>query len=228
MNFPVHMKIKERFFQLAENLIILGPPGAGKGTQAVRIADRLGIQHISTGDLLREAVSEGTELGNKAKDFMNKGLLVPDEVILGMISDRLSGDASGGWILDGFPRTLAQAEALSSLLEEKGVELGRVILIDVDPELLIKRLTGRRVCDSCGAVYNTAELGKDTKKCEKCGGTLITRDDDTEETVRQRLEVYSKQTSPVIDYYDETGLLVSIDGSSSIEDITSEIMEELD
>ncbi|MDZ7860731.1 MAG: adenylate kinase [Candidatus Krumholzibacteriota bacterium] len=222
------MKIKERFFQLAENLIILGPPGAGKGTQAVRIADRLGIQHISTGDLLREAVSEGTELGNKAKDFMNKGLLVPDEVILGMISDRLSGDASGGWILDGFPRTLAQAEALSSLLEEKGVELGRVILIDVDPELLIKRLTGRRVCDSCGAVYNTAELGKDTKKCEKCGGTLITRDDDTEETVRQRLEVYSKQTSPVIDYYDETGLLVSIDGSSSIEDITSEIMEELD
>ncbi len=221
------MRIEERFFQLAENLIILGPPGAGKGTQAVRIADRLGIQHISTGDLLREAVSEGTELGNKAEEFMNKGLLVPDEVILGMISDRLSGDASGGWILDGFPRTLAQAEALSSLLEEKEIELEKVILIDVDPDLLVKRLTGRRVCDSCGAVYNVATLPEDTKKCEKCGGKLITRDDDTEETVRQRLEVYRKQTSPVIDFYEETGLLVSIDGNSGIEDITSNVMEEL-
>jgi adenylate kinase len=213
---------------LVKNLIILGPPGAGKGTQAVKIADSVGVQHLSTGDLLRDAVGKGTELGNKAKDFMKQGLLVPDEVILGMISDKLSEPIASGWILDGFPRTLKQAEALSRLLKEKDIELDKVILIDVASKILVKRLTGRRVCTNCGAIYNIVEIDKNTQKCDKCGEGLITRNDDKEETVRRRLEVYFEQTTPVIDFYSKSkGLLISVDGDRSIDDITSEIMEGL-
>ncbi len=213
---------------MVKNLIILGPPGAGKGTQAVKIADSVGVQHLSTGDLLRDAVGKGTELGNKAKDFMKQGLLVPDEVILGMISDKLSEPIASGWILDGFPRTLKQAEALSRLLKEKDIELDKVILIDVASKILVKRLTGRRVCTNCGAIYNIVEIDKNTQKCDKCGEELITRNDDKEETVRRRLEVYFEQTTPVIDFYSKSkGLLISVDGDRSIDDITSEIMEGL-
>ncbi len=213
---------------MVKNFIILGPPGAGKGTQAVKIADSVGVQHLSTGDLLRDAVAKGTELGKKAKDFMNQGLLVPDEVILGMISDKLSGPIAFGWILDGFPRTLEQAEALSMLLKEKEIELDKVILIDVASKILVKRLTGRRVCANCGAIYNVVGMDKNKQKCDKCGGNLFTRDDDKEETVKRRLEVYIKQTAPVIDFYAKSnGLLISVDGSGSIDDITSEIMEGL-
>jgi len=213
---------------LIKNLIILGPPGAGKGTQAVKIADSLGVQHLSTGDLLRDAVGKGTELGNKAKDFMKQGLLVPDEVILGMISDKLSEPIVSGWILDGFPRTLKQAEALSRLLKEKDIELDKVILIDVASKILVKRLIGRRVCTNCGAIYNIVEIDKNKQKCDKCGEELITRNDDKEETVRRRLEVYFEQTTPVIDFYGKSkGLLISVDGDRSIDDITSEIMKGL-
>ncbi len=213
---------------MVKNLIILGPPGAGKGTQAVKIADSVGVQHLSTGDLLRDAVGKGTELGNKAKDFMKQGLLVPDEVILGMISDKLSEPIASGWILDGFPRTLKQAEALSRLLKEKDIELDKVILIDVASKILVKRLTGRRVCTNCGAIYNIVEIDKNTQKCDKCGEGLIIRNDDKEETVRRRLEVYFEQTTPVIDFYSKSkGLLISVDGDRSIDDITSEIMEGL-
>ncbi len=213
---------------MVKNLIILGPPGAGKGTQAVKIADSVGVQHLSTGDLLRDAVGKGTELGNKAKDFMKQGLLVPDEVILGMISDKLSEPIASGWILDGFPRTLKQAEALSRLLKEKDIELNKVILIDVASKILVKRLTGRRVCTNCGAIYNIVEIDKNTQKCDKCGGEIIARNDDKEETVRRRLEVYFEQTTPVIDFYSKSkGLLISVDGDRSIDDITSEIMEGL-
>lgn len=211
-----------------KNLVILGPPGAGKGTQAVRISDKVGIRHLSTGDLLRAAVSKGTELGMKAREYMNKGLLVPDDLILGMISEELSGDSSSGWILDGFPRTLNQAEALSGMLEEKGLALDNVILIEVDSELLVKRLTGRRVCSGCGALFNTATMVEDEDSCSECGGELITRDDDKEETVRRRLEVYKEQTAPLIDYYGkQNGLLISVDGSRDIEEITAEIIHSL-
>jgi len=213
---------------VAKNIVILGPPGAGKGTQAVKIAGRLRIQHLSTGDLLRSAVSNGTELGKKAKDFMDQGLLVPDDVILGMISEKLSESLNSGWILDGFPRTLVQAEELSKLLDEKKIELDSVVLIDVDSKILVKRLTGRRVCDDCGAVYNIVAMDEDTNECAKCGGKLIVRDDDKEETVRRRLEVYYELTAPVLDFYSKIKrLLISIDGSKAIDDITSEILKGL-
>ena len=213
---------------MAKSLIILGPPGAGKGTQAVRIAERVGVQHISTGDLLRDSVSKGTELGKKAEGFMNQGLLVPDDIILGMISNKLNETFAPGWILDGFPRTVVQAEALSGLLKEKEIELDHVILIDVDSEILVKRLTGRRVCADCGAIYNIEVMEKDMQKCVKCGGQLITRDDDREETVRRRLEVYNELTAPVLDYYSKTDeLLMSIDGARAIDEITLEIMKGL-
>jgi len=211
-----------------KNLIILGPPGAGKGTQARRIAERFGIRHLSTGDLLREAVADETELGKKARDYMNRGALVPDQLILDLISKKLSGESSTGWILDGFPRTLPQAEALSKLLEEKGLEIDKVILIDVDSEVIVKRLTGRRVCEECGAVYNTATLKGSKDECPRCGGKLIVREDDKEETVRRRLEVYREQTEPLIDYYGkQDGLLVSVDGAGDIDEITADIIDKL-
>jgi adenylate kinase len=185
------------------NLILLGPPGAGKGTQAQMIVERYHIPQISTGDILRTAVKEGTPLGRKAKVFMDQGQLVPDEVVIGIIEERLKeSDCHSGFILDGFPRTLAQAEALQSILTKVGKSIDHVISIEVDPEELVRRLTGRRTCKQCGAMFHL--LFHPPKKeglCDRCGGTLYQREDDKEETIRTRLQEYEKQTAPLIQYY---------------------------
>ena len=209
-------------------VILLGPPGSGKGTQAARIAGELGIRHISTGDLLREAVKSGAGLGLKAEGYMKKGLLVPDEVMLGLVEQELGSLGSSGWVLDGFPRTLPQAEALSDMLEKHEQHVDRVLLIDVDPEVIVRRLSSRRVCPQCNAVYNldtiqTAVPGV----CDACGAGLATRPDDEEGTVRKRLEVYEDQTAPLIDYYRTHDDLVSIDGAGGIEEINAEMLRML-
>jgi adenylate kinase len=209
-------------------VILLGPPGSGKGTQAARIAGELGIRHISTGDLLREAVKSGGGLGLKAEGYMHKGLLVPDEIMLGLIEEELGSLGSSGWVLDGYPRTLPQAEALSGMLAKREQSIDRVMLIDVDPEIIVRRLSSRRVCPQCNAVYNldtiqTAVAGV----CDACGTELITRPDDEEETVRKRLEVYEKQTAPLIEYYRTHDDLVSINGAGEIEEINAEMIRML-
>ena len=213
----------------ARHLVIIGPPGSGKGTQAVRIAGELGIKHLSTGDILREAVKEETELGLKAKSFMEQGALVPDELMLELIATELDKLDGKGWILDGYPRTLPQAEALEKMLDERGESIDKVLLIDVDPEVIVKRLTSRRVCPSCNAVYNLETLKPKVEgKCDKCGADLIIRPDDTEETVRNRLKVYEEQTAPVVEFYRNKGNLVPVKGEGSIEEITAEILRVLE
>ncbi|HDD53243.1 MAG: adenylate kinase [Aquificota bacterium] len=211
------------------NIIMLGPPGAGKGTQAKMLVERLGIPQISTGDMLREAVKEGTELGKKAKEFMDAGKLVPDEVVIGIVKERLAQpDCEKGFILDGFPRTIPQAEALDKVLEELGKKIDYVINVAVPNEELITRLTGRRTCRQCGAMYHVVfNPPKEEGKCDKCGGELYQRDDDKEETIRQRLEVYEAQTAPLIDYYGKKGVLYNIDGTGSIEEIFQGILKVL-
>jgi len=213
----------------ARHLVIIGPPGSGKGTQAVRVAGELGIKHLSTGDILREAVKEETELGLKAKSFMEQGALVPDELMLELIATELDKLDGKGWILDGYPRTLPQAEALEKMLDERGESIDKVLLIDVDPEVIVKRLTSRRVCPSCNAVYNLETLKPKVEgKCDKCGAELIIRPDDTEETVRNRLKVYEEQTAPVVEFYRNRGNLVPVKGEGSIEEITAEILRVLE
>ena len=171
-------------------IILLGPPGSGKGTQAARFSSELGLEHVSTGDLLREAVKEGTELGEKASGYMEKGLLVPDDIMLGLIEEKLGSLDSGGWVLDGFPRTLPQAEALTEVLEKHQQEIDRVLLIEVDAELIVKRLSNRRVCPECNAVYNLNTIQTAVEgKCDGCEGDLVKRPDDEEETIRRRLDV---------------------------------------
>ncbi len=204
------------------NIIFLGPPGAGKGTQAQRICDALNIPQISTGDMLRRAMKEGTETGLKAKAFIDAGQLVPDEVIIDLVRERLAQeDCQGGYILDGFPRTVPQAEALSGF-----ARIDSVIELAVDDQVLVDRLSGRRVCVNCGATYHISMLnGKTT--CDKCGETLIQRDDDKAETVLNRLEVYHAQTAPLIGYYTEKGLLHAVKGDQGIENTFSAIMEAL-
>lgn len=211
-----------------KRVVILGPPGSGKGTQAARVAGELGIKHLSTGDILRDAVARGTELGKKAEDYMRQGLLVPDEIMLGMIREEVDALGNGGWILDGFPRTLKQAEALSEMLEERGVDIDRIVLLDVDPEVIVARLTSRLVCTGCNAIYNVGSLSAgEIEKCRQCGGELVKRPDDEEETVRRRLHVYEEQTAPVIDFYEKRDGLVSIDGAGDIDEITTEILRGL-
>lgn len=211
-----------------KHLLIIGPPGSGKGTQAARVADKLNIKHLSTGDILREAVKEETDLGQKAKAYMEKGELVPDELMLALIEKELDKIGDSGWILDGFPRTMAQAEALEKMLDERGEGVDRVILVDVDYEVIVKRLTSRRVCPVCNAVYNLeTNKPKEDNKCDKCGAELIIRPDDREETVRNRLKVYDEQTSPVVDFYRNKGSLVSVNGEGDIEEITAEILRVL-
>ena len=204
------------------NIIFLGPPGAGKGTQAQRICDALNIPQISTGDILRRAIKDGTETGLKAKSFIDAGKLVPDEVIIDIVKERLAmDDCKGGYILDGFPRTVPQAEALSTF-----ASIESVIELAVDDQVLVNRLSGRRACPKCGATYHVSMLnGKTT--CEKCGEELVQRDDDKTETVLNRLEVYHSQTAPLIGYYEKKGLLKVIAGDQNIDGIFTAIMNAL-
>ena len=212
------------------NLILLGPPGAGKGTQAQRIVERYHIPQISTGDILRAAVKESTPLGIKAKGFMDQGRLVPDEIIIGTIEERLKAeDCSAGFILDGFPRTIPQAEALQPILTKIGKRIDHVINIDVQSEELVRRLTGRRTCKNCGAMFHL--LFQPPKKqgiCDRCGGTLYQRADDNEETIRTRLMEYEKQTAPLIQYYRDKKTLRSIQGMGGPDQIFDQIARLLD
>lgn len=212
------------------NLILLGPPGAGKGTQAQLIVERYHIPQISTGDILRGAVKEGTPLGKQAKAFMDQGQLVPDEVVIGIMNERLRGpDCDSGFILDGFPRTIAQAEALEAILPKIGKSIDHVINIEVDSEELVRRLTGRRTCKNCGAMFHILfHMPKQEGICDRCAGTLYQRDDDKEETIRTRLKEYQRQTAPLIEYYQVKNLLRSIRGVGSQEQIFKNIAHQLD
>ena len=210
-------------------ILLMGPPGAGKGTQAEKLTEILQVPHISTGDMFRSAIKEETQMGMLAKSYMDKGELVPDEVTVGIVKDRIAeDDCKKGFLLDGFPRTVVQADALEKILEELGIKLDSVVNIEVPLEELIGRLTGRRICKSCGATYHMlfnppAQEGF----CDKCGGQLYQRDDDTEETAKNRLEVYEKQTAPLLEYYKNTGLLVNVNGNQSMEDVLAEILKVL-
>lgn len=209
-------------------LILLGPPGAGKGTQAKMLTEHFSIPQISTGDILRAAVKQGTELGRKAKEYMDAGQLVPDEVVIGIVVERLGeADCADGYILDGFPRTVAQAEALAKALQQMRQQLDKVVSLHVDTEALIKRLTGRRTCGDCGRGYHVAyDPPPEEGRCA-CGGTLFQREDDQEATIRKRLNVYAEQTAPLIDFYRSTGLLVEIDGMQPIAAVQERILTEL-
>ena len=205
------------------NIIFLGPPGAGKGTQAQIVCQRLGIPQVSTGDMLRAAIAAGTEMGLKAKEYMDQGQLVPDEVVIGIVKDRLAdADCQKGYILDGFPRTVEQAKALSTF-----AKIDVAINLDVPDDVLVKRLSGRRVCPRCGAPYHVDRLNGETV-CRADGTPLIQRDDDKAETVLNRLAVYHQKTAPLIDYYREAGLLKNIGGGLSLEEISEEIFRTLE
>ena len=206
-------------------IVFMGPPGAGKGTQAEKIVETYQIPHISTGDMFRKAISEGTELGKEAKRYMDNGQLVPDHVTIGIVNERLAqSDCVKGFLLDGFPRTVEQASALDEIMASLNSKIDYVINIDVDLDILKERLTGRRICRACGATYHklfnpTAVEGI----CDKCGGELYQRKDDNEETVANRLNVYVNQTKPLLDYYAKTGILVNINGQQAIETVFSDI-----
>ncbi|MGM0689824.1 MAG: adenylate kinase [Bacillota bacterium] len=206
-------------------IILLGPPGAGKGTQAKRIVEENKLAYISTGEILRKAVKEGTSLGLKAKQFMDQGKLVPDDLVVEIVKTRLmEPDCVNGALLDGFPRTVVQATFLEKVLPGVEIKIDRVIYIEVSESELIGRLTGRRVCSECGANYHIQfKTPKVRNVCDQCGGDLFQRDDDSLETVKERLEVYNKQTAPLIDYYREKGLLRSVDGSQDIDSVYKQI-----
>lgn len=210
-------------------LILLGPPGAGKGTQAANLINSLNIPHISTGDIFRANIKNETELGKEVKSYLDEGRLVPDELTTRVVWDRLDReDCKDGFLLDGFPRTIPQAEALKQGLIERGLKLDRVINVDVEKDVLVKRLAGRRVCKNCGATYHVA--GKPTKVegiCDVCNSEVIQRDDDKEETVLNRIEVYENQTKPLIDYYTEEGLILTVDGTKPIDELSGEILDAL-
>ena len=210
-------------------LILLGPPGAGKGTQAVAISKHYGIPHISTGDIFRKNIKEGTPLGKEAKGYMDRGELVPDSLVVSLVADRLEWeDAKNGFLLDGFPRTDAQAESLDAVLKEKGETLNAAINIVVDPSVLIERAVGRRICKDCGATYHvTFNPPEEEGVCDACGGPLYQRSDDTEETVKNRISVYLDQTAPLINYYKDKDLLIDIDGEQQIDRVTEQIFEAL-
>lgn len=211
-------------------LVLLGPPGAGKGTQASAIVKKYNIPHISTGDIFRSNIKEGTELGMKAKEYMDKGLLVPDEVVVSIVKDRLThDDCANGFLLDGFPRTVNQGEALDTELSSMGLKLDRVVNIEADSNALIERAIGRRICKECGATYHIKyNPPKAEGLCDIEGSTLYQRDDDVEETVATRINVYLEQTQPLIDYYKEKKLILNIDGMNSINDIFNSIVEGLE
>jgi adenylate kinase len=212
------------------NLVLLGPPGAGKGTQAERLREKYGLVGVATGDMFRAAVLRGTPTGLEAKKHMDAGTLVPDEVVDGVVAERLAADdVQDGFILDGFPRSMHQAEALGRILEESGRSLDLVLNIEVDPELIVKRLTGRRVCRDCGGNYHVVFSPPDVEGvCGGCGGELYQRDDDNADTVRNRLEVYRNQTEPLIDYYQPTGKLVDINGSKDPDEVFTQLTEAIE
>lgn len=210
-------------------LVLLGAPGAGKGTQAKKLVEKYGLPQISTGDLLRAAVAAGTPLGKEAKSYMDKGELVPDTVVLGMVEERIKqDDCKKGFILDGFPRNVKQAEALDKMLASLNMPLTAALSVDVPFEDLMKRLTGRRTCKACGQMYNIYfTLPQKEGICDKCGGELFQRDDDKEDTIKKRLEVYNAQTAPLIDYYGKKGILKSVAGTGSIDDIFKKVCDAL-
>ena len=210
-------------------IILMGPPGAGKGTQAVKLVEKFKIPQISTGDMFRAAVKEGTELGKKAKACMDAGTLVPDEVTVGIVRERLGkDDCKGGFILDGFPRTVEQAKALEKILDELNLNLTSVLNIRVPAEFLIERAVGRRICKTCGATYHVKfNPPKTDDACDNCGGKLYQRADDNEETMKKRLSVYEESTRPLIEYYEKVGLYTEVDGRQPIEKVTEELINVL-
>lgn len=211
------------------NMILLGPPGAGKGTQAVNIVEKYDVPHISTGDIFRENIKNGTELGKKAQEYMNRGELVPDELVCEIATDRLSReDCAEGFLLDGFPRTVFQAEKLDEFLAANGKKVDAVINLEVEKEELITRLTGRRVCRKCGASFHVVNIPPKTEGvCDYCGGELYQRDDDTVETAENRISVYDTQTKPLVDYYTKAGCIVNIDGATGLENVFADIVTAL-
>lgn len=210
-------------------IVLLGAPGSGKGTQAKKISAHFSIPQVSTGDMLREAVKNGTEMGRKAKTYMDQGGLVPDDVVIGIVRERLAApDCRDGFILDGFPRTIPQAEALDRVVRELGKEITTVLSLEVDESALMERLCGRRTCLGCGAMYHvTFNPPRVEGKCDKCGGDLVQRDDDKEATIRARLANYKKSTEPLIGYYDGTGKIRSVQASGEIDAIYNTIMKQL-
>ncbi len=206
--------------------VLLGPPGVGKGTQAVRLSRHFGVPHISTGDMFREALAKKTPLGLSAKEYMDAGKLVPDEITIGLVRDRLENpDCAKGFILDGFPRDVTQAEALDSILKRLGVQLDVAVYIDAGTDVVIKRLSGRRVCESCGATYHISFNPPPVEgKCSRCGGRIHQRSDDQEETVRERLKVYKALTEPLVDYYKRLSILKAVDGEREADEVLDEII----
>ncbi len=211
-------------------IVMLGAPGAGKGTQAIKIADKYGIPHVSTGDIFRANIKGGTELGKKAKGFIDKGELVPDEVTIGMLLDRIGeDDCRNGYVLDGFPRTIPQAESLTAALKEMGSRIDYAIDIEVPDEAIVKRMSGRRTCPKCGATYHLVYAAPAKPGiCDKCGTELIIRSDDKPETVQDRLNVYHEQTEPLIQYYRTAGVLREIDGTQDLEKVFADVVSILD
>ena len=207
-------------------IIMLGAPGAGKGTQAKMIADKYGVPHVSTGDIFRANIKNGTELGKEAKKYMDQGLLVPDELTVKILLDRVSQpDCKNGYVLDGFPRTIPQAEVLDKALAELGESIDYAIDVDVPDENIVKRMSGRRACVSCGATYHVVHVPpKKEGICDRCGSELILRDDDKPETVKNRLDVYHKQTQPLIDFYTKKGVLKTVDGTVDMQDVFKAIV----
>jgi adenylate kinase len=206
-------------------LVLLGAPGAGKGTQAKKLIEKYAIPQISTGDILRKAVADGTPLGKEAKAVMDRGELVPDKIVLGLVEERIKqDDCKNGYILDGFPRNTAQAESLDNILSSLGAPLTVALSVDVDKDDLMKRLTGRRTCKHCQQMYNVYfSPSQKEGSCDKCGGELYQRDDDKEDTIKKRLDVYEAQTAPLIDYYGKKGILESVPGTGSIDDIFNKV-----
>lgn len=211
-------------------VVMLGAPGAGKGTQAKMIAAKYDVPHISTGDIFRANIKEGTELGKKAKSYMDQGLLVPDELVVDLVVDRLQQeDCNNGYILDGFPRTIPQAEALDAALNKLNTKLDVALDIDVADDFIVKRMGGRRACVTCGATYHIVNIpSKKEGICDTCGGELVLRDDDKPETVEKRLKVYHEQTKPLIDYYKNSGILVTLDGTKDMNEVFSNICSVLE
>ena len=211
-------------------IVLLGPPGVGKGTQAVKLTDKYNVPHISTGDALREAVRKGTEIGLNAKSYMDQGALVPDDVVIGIIRERLAQpDCRRGFILDGFPRTVGQAKALDDMLERMGLDLDAVLYIEAPDQVIIERLSGRRTCRRCGRVYHLIYMPpKKEGICDVCGGELYQRDDDKPEAIVERIRVYKEQTAPLVDYYEGRGKLIRVDGSGSDREVFDQIVNALE